>query len=181
MYPHHKNLSLKSFREMLRYFCFFLSISERGKAGLSIFRLSLINKVDSKKDLYSPVHLQLPSSPRPCHIIVHFQLVSFRNDSNNYYKSSQELLDDLKNILKNKIEPKLLNLFHKKPSAKLLIEGKESIKRSASDYEIFSILFILKGYLVGLQAVTCRVLWTEADQGNSSPILETTRPNLNMK
>ena len=90
-------------------------------------------------------------------------------------------MDDLKNILKNKIEPKLLNLFHKKPSAKLLIEGKESIKRSDYDNEIFLILFILKGFLVGLQAVTCWVLWTEADQGNSSPILETTRPNLNMK
>ena len=150
---------------------YFLSISERGKEGLSIFRLSLMNKV----------HLQLPSPARPCHIIVHFQLVSFRNDSNNYYKSSQELLDDLKNILKNKIEPKLLNLFHKKPSAKLIIEGKESIKRSDYDNEIFLILFILKGYLAGHQAVTCRVLWTEAGQGNSSPILETTRPNLNMK
>ena len=90
-------------------------------------------------------------------------------------------MDDLKNILKNKIEPKLLNLFHKKPSAKLIIEGKKSIKRSDYDNEIFLILFILKEYLMGLQAVTCRVLWTEADQGNSSPILETTRPNLNMK
>ena len=145
VYPHQKNLSLKSFRKILRYFCIFIEFIEEVRQR--IFYVSF----------------------------------SFRNDSNNFYKSSKELLDDLKNILNNKIEPKLLNLFHKKPSAKLLIEGKESIKRSDYDNEIFLILFILKEYLMGLQAVTCRVLWTEADQGNSSPILETTRPNLNMK
>ena len=67
-----------------------------------------------------------------------FKTIIFSQDSKNYYNSSEELLDDLKNILENKIEPKLLNLFHKKPSAKLLIEGKESIIRSAYDNEILT-------------------------------------------
>ena len=102
VYPHQKNLSLKSFRKILRYFCIFIEFIE--EARQRIFHVSF----------------------------------SFRNDSNNFYKSSKELLDDLKNILNNKIEPKLLNLFHKKPSAKLLIEGKESIIRSAYDNEILT-------------------------------------------
>ena len=55
-----------------------------------------------------------------------FKTIIFSQDSKNYYNSSEELLDDLKNILENKIEPKLLKLFHKKPSAKLLIKGERA-------------------------------------------------------
>ena len=56
-------------------------------------------------------------------IYLHLSVIFLRNDSSNYYKSSEELLDDLEDILENKIEPKLLNLFHKKPSAELKIQG----------------------------------------------------------
>ena len=85
----------------------------------------------------------------------------------------------MKNIIQNKIEPKLLNLFHKKPSADLIIEG---IKGNYKYYvEILSKVTILKGFDGDLQATTSQVLWMEADQELCIPMLQTIRPLLDMK
>jgi hypothetical protein len=44
-----------------------------------------------------------------------------RNDPKNFFNSPQELMDAFKEIVEQKIEPKLLNIFHNKPSSKLEI------------------------------------------------------------
>jgi hypothetical protein len=44
-----------------------------------------------------------------------------RNDPKNFFNSPQELMDAFKEIVEQRIEPKLLNIFHSKPSSKLEI------------------------------------------------------------
>ncbi len=44
-----------------------------------------------------------------------------RNDPKNFFNSPQELMDAFKEIVEQRIEPKLLNIFHTKPSSKLEI------------------------------------------------------------
>ena len=38
-----------------------------------------------------------------------------RKDKRNYFNSAQDLLDTFKNVLENKIDQHLLNLFHSTP------------------------------------------------------------------
>ena len=72
----------------------------------------------------------------------------FRKDPKNFYKSAQELLDDVQETLTSKIEPKLLSVFYKKPSTKLVIKGKaitkfdfQSCERTLSDQLIKFYMF----------------------------------------
>jgi hypothetical protein len=44
-----------------------------------------------------------------------------RNDPKNFFNSPQELMDAFKEIVEQRIEPKLLKIFHSKPSSKLEI------------------------------------------------------------
>jgi uncharacterized protein (DUF885 family) len=44
-----------------------------------------------------------------------------RNDKNNFFNSPQELLDSFKDIIENRIDQKLLDIFHSKPSTNLEI------------------------------------------------------------
>jgi hypothetical protein len=45
----------------------------------------------------------------------------FRNDESNFFNSPQELMDAFKEIIEERIEPKLLTIFHSKPAAQLEI------------------------------------------------------------
>eukprot|EP00088_Acartia_fossae_P029105 TRINITY_DN2991_c1_g1_i3.p1 TRINITY_DN2991_c1_g1~~TRINITY_DN2991_c1_g1_i3.p1 ORF type:complete len:293 (+),score=91.53 TRINITY_DN2991_c1_g1_i3:1-879(+) len=44
-----------------------------------------------------------------------------RNDKSNFFNSPQELLDAFKDIIDNKIEPRILDIFHQKPATELEI------------------------------------------------------------
>ena len=45
----------------------------------------------------------------------------FRNDPKNFFTSKVELVDTFRDIIENKIEKHLLDLFHAKPAASLEI------------------------------------------------------------
>ena len=44
-----------------------------------------------------------------------------RNDKNNFFTTPKDLLDAFKDILENRINPRLLDLFHTKPATRLEI------------------------------------------------------------
>merc|ERR1711892_1395212 len=46
-------------------------------------------------------------------------IVKLREDKSNYFTTGQELLDSFRDIIENKINPKLTTLFYKEPKGKL--------------------------------------------------------------
>ena len=46
-----------------------------------------------------------------------------RNDPNNYYDSPEALLEAFVDIVENRVEPHLLEIFNSKPKSKLIIKG----------------------------------------------------------
>ena len=49
--------------------------------------------------------------------------VHFRQDPKNFYSSGEELIQDARMTLRDKIQPKLSSFFNKIPSTRLLIKG----------------------------------------------------------
>ena len=48
--------------------------------------------------------------------------ITFRNDPSNYHESPEALLDGFRDILENRVNPHLLELFYATPEAELIIQ-----------------------------------------------------------
>ena len=62
------------------------------------------------------IFLEFASFPLVCSFFI-----CIRNDKNNFFTTPKDLLDAFKDILENRINPRLLDLFHNKPATKLEI------------------------------------------------------------
>ncbi len=86
----------------------------------------------------------------------------FRNDESNFFNSPQELMDAFKEIIEERIEPKLLTIFHSKPAAQLeIVEVTSTLPTSVvlfSVHRFMSHLFLFSSFSLSF-FVDFRVLY----------------------
>jgi hypothetical protein len=99
----------------------------------------------------------------PCLVNLFFKIIArmkvpdfcflFRNDESNFFNSPQELMDAFKEIIEERIEPKLLTIFHSKPAAQLeIVEVTSTLPTSVVLFSVHSCMSHLFIFLLFLFA-----------------------------